>query len=115
MVKTTAFVALIFMNEEDVVQSIDYLSGFGIRDHACVLFNASKWQTQPKFTNHKDNCISVNYHLNTVHWSPMDNMTVHEAWIFIYIIYENRMTVKLHTNIGQAWSKSIQTAYELLR
>ena len=84
-----------------MVKSIEYLLG-----HVCMLFNVHIYtpttgQAQPKFRYQKGKYDQMNDRLNELGWSLMDNMSLQEAWLFFYTIYEKAM--------DQFIPKSVQT------
>ena len=81
---------LIFMNEEHMVQSPDYLSGLGMLFNVHV-YTDNRGQAEPKFRYYKGNYASMNDHLENVDWSPMDNRSMQKSWNFFNTTYEKVM------------------------
>ena len=78
---------LIFSNEYNMVNDLEYLPPIGASDHVCIFFNFScyidnKASVEPRYNFHKGDYTKMREILENTNWDTIDNMDSVGSWDF---------------------------------
>jgi len=84
---------LVFTNEENMVDNVEYLQHLGKSDHLILMFNFNcyvdkNYNMNKKYKYHKGNYLEINNKLKEIEWDVIVDMGIQNAW--------DTFTEKLH-------------------
>ena len=92
---TLSLLDLVFTNEDNMINHIDYLPGLGKSDHVCIRFHLSCYSTfkpnqTPRYNVNRADFDTIREALYTIEWLDiMEPMDTQEAWKFFKTVFQD--------------------------
>ena len=118
---TTSLLDLVFTNEADMINHIDYLPGLVNSDHVCIRFHLSCYSTIkpnhiPRYNVNRADFDSIRAAFHTIDWPyNMESMNTQEAWEFFKTVLQDIIDKFVPLTTGVRKKRNIYMSPEAFR
>ena len=118
---TPSLLDLVFTNEANMINHVDYLPGLGNSDHVCIYFHLSCYSTfkpnhTPRYNVYRADFDSMHAVFYTIDWPDiMEPMNTKEAWEFFKTVLQDIIDKYVPISIGVQKKRNIYMSPEAFR
>ena len=118
---TPSLLDLVFTNEANIINHIDYLPGLGNSDHVCIYFHLSCYSTfkpnhTPRYNVYRADFDSMHAAFSTIDWPDiMEPMNTKETWEFFKTVLQDIIDKYVPISIGVQKKRNIYMSPEAFR